>query len=137
VRLVACVPDLGHLVRSGRVPNIAGWAGRRLGLSPLFEFRDAGAHALRPARGTDNAFDRIVARCSRMHAAGRRLEVAALHAHAPDAAQDLLLRLQKEVEPASAFVASFGAVMVAHTGPGLVGLAWRWAPAGVDGGSAA
>src|SRR3954467_14920953 len=40
VRLVATVPNLDHLVQSGRVPNIAGWAGRRLGLSPLFEFRD-------------------------------------------------------------------------------------------------
>ncbi len=48
VRLVACVPDLGYLVRSGRVPNIAGWAGRRLGLTPLFEFREGGAHPLRP-----------------------------------------------------------------------------------------
>ena len=27
VRLVACVPDLGYLVRSGRVPNIAGGPG--------------------------------------------------------------------------------------------------------------
>ena len=65
VRLVACVPDLGYLVRSGRVPNIAGWAGRRLGLTPLFEFREGGAHPLRPARGMDNALERIVARCRR------------------------------------------------------------------------
>ena len=40
VRLVAMVSDLDHLVRSGRVPEIAGWAGRRLGIRPLFEFRD-------------------------------------------------------------------------------------------------
>jgi DegV family protein with EDD domain len=50
VRLVAMVPSLDHLVRSGRVPNIAGWAGRRLGLAPLFEFRDGGAHPLRTRR---------------------------------------------------------------------------------------
>src|SRR4029077_1882670 len=29
VRLLATVPNLDHLVRSGRVPNIAGWAGKR------------------------------------------------------------------------------------------------------------
>ena len=51
VRLVATVPDLEHLVRSGRVPGIAGWAGRTLGLSPLFEFRTGKVHRLRPARG--------------------------------------------------------------------------------------
>jgi fatty acid-binding protein DegV len=27
-------------------------------------------------------------------------------------------------------ILEFSPVMVAHTGPGLVGLAWRWEPAG-------
>jgi DegV family protein with EDD domain len=135
VRLVACVPDLGYLVRSGRVPNIAGWAGRRLGLTPLFEFREAGAHPLRPARGMDNALERMVARCRRAHVDGHRLQVAVLHAHALDAATDLLSRVAKELDPSETFVASFGAVMVAHTGPGLVGLAWRWEPVAADDGA--
>ncbi len=132
VRLVACVPDLGYLVRSGRVPNIAGWAGRRLGLTPLFEFREAGAHPLRPARGMDNALERMVARCRRAHVGGHRLQVAVLHAHALETATDLLSRVAKELDPSETFVASFGAVMVAHTGPGLVGLAWRWEPVAAD-----
>ena len=49
VRLVATIPTLDHLVRSGRVPGIAGWAGRRLGINPLFEFRGGNVHRLRPA----------------------------------------------------------------------------------------
>jgi DegV family protein with EDD domain len=126
VRLVASVPDLTALVKSGRVPNIAGWAGRRLGLVPLFEFRDGRAHPLRPSRGIDNALDRIVARCRRDQRDASRLDVAALHALAPDAAQDMLSRVHKELTVDSEFIASFGAVMLAHTGPGLVGLAWRW-----------
>jgi DegV family protein with EDD domain len=126
VRLVASVPDLTALVRSGRVPGIAGWAGRRLGLVPLFEFRDGGAHPMRPSRGLDNALERIVARCRRQQRADARLHVAALHALAPDAAEDMLRRVHKELEVETEFIASFGAVMLAHTGPGLVGLAWRW-----------
>jgi DegV family protein with EDD domain len=127
VRLVASVPNLDHLVRSGRVPNIAGRAGRALGLAPLFEFRAGGAHAMRPARGLDAALDRIVARCRRERTAGSRLQVAALHAQAPEAAESLLARVRRDIEPDLAFVASFGVVMQVHTGPGLVGLAWRWA----------
>lgn len=126
VRLVASVPDLDHLVRSGRVPNLAGKAGRMLGLAPMFEFRDGGARALRPAIGIDAALDRIVARCRRDQSPGASLEVAALHAAAPDAAHALLARVREEHPAEPAFVASFGAVMVAHTGPGLIGLAWRW-----------
>src|SRR5438046_614747 len=49
VQLVAAVPNLDHLVRSGRVPGIAGWAGRRLRINPLFEFRGGRVHRLRPA----------------------------------------------------------------------------------------
>jgi DegV family protein with EDD domain len=126
VRLIAAVPDLTALVHSGRVPGIAGWAGRRLGLVPLFEFRDGGAHPMRPSRGLENALERIVARCRREQSDDGRLHVAALHALAPDAAEDMLRRVHKELEVESEFVASFGAVMLAHTGPGLVGLAWRW-----------
>lgn len=129
VRLVAMVPNLDHLVRSGRVPNIAGWAGRRLGIAPLFEFRDGGAHALRPARGANAALDRILTRWHRDRVDGARLHVAALHAEAEEEAKNLLARVRSEVEPVTSFVGTFGTVMVVHTGPGLVGLAWRWEPA--------
>ena len=43
-------------------------------------------------------------------------------------ARDLLARVCEEVDPATAFLGEFGTVMVAHTGPGVVGLAWRWEP---------
>jgi DegV family protein with EDD domain len=128
VRLLAMVPTLDHLVRSGRVPNIAGWAGRRLGIAPLFEFRDGGAHPLRPALGASAALDRIVARWRKERVADARLHVAALHAEAEADATALLdrVRAEADVELATAFVGPFGKVMVVHTGPGLVGLAWRW-----------
>ena len=44
----------------------------------------------------------------------------------PDAAHDLLDRVQAAARPATSFMGSFSPVMVAHTGPGLVGLAWWW-----------
>jgi DegV family protein with EDD domain len=130
MRLAATVPTLEHLVRGGRVPNIAGWAGRRLGIAPLFEFRDGKAHPLRPALGVTAAYDRILSRWRRDRRPETRLHVAALHADARVDAEHLLDRVRAEVEPATAFVAEFGSVMVAHTGPGLVGLAWRWEPIG-------
>ena len=128
VRLVATVPNLDHLVRSGRVPNIAGWAGRRLNIAPLFEFRDGGAHPLRPALGLPAALDRIIARWRRDRIDGARLHVVALHADAEADARWLLDRVCEEGRPATALLGQFGTVMVAHTGPGLVGLAWRWEP---------
>jgi len=132
VRLLATLPDLEHLVRSGRVPGIAGRAGRLLGIAPLFEFRGGKARPLRPALGVPAALDRMVAAVRRDQRPGARLHVAALHADAEDAAHALLDRVTATLEPATAFVASFGSVMIVHTGPGLIGVAWRWAPTADD-----
>jgi DegV family protein with EDD domain len=126
VRLVATIPTLDHLVRSGRVPGIAGWAGRRLGINPLFEFRGGKVRRLRPALSPEAALDRLVAHVRRSRVEGARLHVAALHALAADTAAELLARVTEEVEPATSFIGEFGPVMVVHTGPGLAGLAWWW-----------
>jgi DegV family protein with EDD domain len=132
VRLVATLPSLDHLVRSGRVPGIAGWAGKRLGIHPLFEFRAGAVRRLRPALSGEAAAERIVAHVQRNAPNDGRLHVAALHAVAPSSATDLLARLTAQVEPEEDFVGEFGPVMVVHTGPGLSGLAWWWDDAAPD-----
>lgn len=137
VRLVATVDSLDHLARSGRVPGIAGWAGRHLGVQPLFEFRRGRILPLRPAFSGAAALDRIVDRCRATRPSkpggpggpGRpRLHVAGLHALALDRATELLRRVTEgeDGSDAHSFLAAFSTVMVAHTGPGLAGLAWWW-----------
>jgi DegV family protein with EDD domain len=128
LRLLGMVPHLEHLVRSGRVPGLAGWAGRALGINPLFELRDGRVKRLRPAIGSDAAVDRMIARFRRSGVPGARAHVSALHAVAPDAAAALLARIEAEVDVAEGFVSEFGPVMVVHTGPGLLGVAWWWEP---------
>lgn len=126
VRLLGMVPHLEHLVRSGRVPGIAGWAGRALGINPLFELRDGKVKRLRPAIGSEAAIDRMVTRFRRGREPGARAHVSALHALAPDGAAALLERVEDGGEVVDGFVSEFGPVMVVHTGPGLLGLAWWW-----------
>jgi DegV family protein with EDD domain len=128
VRLVATVPSLEHLARSGRVPGAAAWAGRALSVNPLFEFRRGGAHPLRPAIGRSHAFERIIAIWDRDRPASGRLHLAGMHALDPDAAERLVDSVRERVAPNSTFIGSFSPVMVAHTGPGVVGLAWWWEP---------
>jgi DegV family protein with EDD domain len=135
VRLVATLDNLDHLARSGRVPEAAAWAGRWLHVNPIFEFVAGRPRPLRPALNRTAALDRIVGRWRASRTDGARLHVAALHASDPEPAEDLLARVVEECaqyadEPATAFVAPFSAVMVAHTGPNLVGLSWWWEPAG-------
>jgi DegV family protein with EDD domain len=135
VRLVAVVDGLEHLVRSGRVPGIAGWAGRMLGLHPMFEFRHGVARRLRPVASREAALTRIIGtwrRSRRRAATGDCLHVAGLHAGAEGDAEMLLKRVREQLSPdapTTELMLEFSPVMIAHTGPGLVGLAWWWQPA--------
>lgn len=132
-KLLASLPSLEHLARGGRVPGAAAWGARWLGLHPVFEFREGRVRPLRPARGRRAASLRIVASWAQEapghQRAGDALHVAALHALELALAEDMLAQVSARVQPATFFVGSFSPVMVAHTGPGLVGLAWWWEPA--------
>jgi len=136
-RLVATLPRLDNLARSGRVPGAAAWGARWLGLHPMFEFRASVVRPLRPARGHQQALERIVqlwARSAAVHSQrGDVLHVAAMHSLEPSAADQLLDQVRRQIGPnrlVTAFSSAFSPVMVAHTGPGLVGLAWTWEDAG-------
>jgi DegV family protein with EDD domain len=130
VRLLATLPSLDYLARGGRVPGAAAWGARWLGLNPVFEFRKGKVKPLRPARGSRQARRRITDIWARdidmERQRGATLHVAAMHAAEPAVAEELLAEVRRRCEPATAFVGSFSPVMVAHTGPGLVGLAWWW-----------
>jgi fatty acid-binding protein DegV len=54
------------------------------------------------------------------------LRAAVLQAQAADQAERLLTLVVGAQPDAEIFAAPFSSVMIAHTGPGLVGLAWWW-----------
>ncbi len=127
VRLVATLPGLDHLARSGRVPQAAAWAARWVGLRPVIELRHGRVAPAKPALSEAAARRRLVdAWSSSIPADPAPLHVAALHSLAPQAAEELLAAVAGRIEPATAFVGSFGTGMFIHTGPGVVGLAWWW-----------
>jgi DegV family protein with EDD domain len=126
VRLVGSLDSLEHLVRSGRVPGIAGAAGRMLGVNPLFELRRGKVRPLRPSFSREAAFDRLLELWFGSRGDATRGSVVALHAMAPDAAKELRERVLELATPDPLLLSAFGAAMIAHAGPGVAGLAWRW-----------
>ncbi len=126
VRLVAAVEELKYLVRGGRLTAGAFRAAEHLGVRPVFELSKGRIRPLRPSLSSDGAFDQILAQWRRSVVEGAALHVAALHAMRDDDATALLEKVRAEVEPVTALVGKFGPVMVAHTGPGVIGLAWWW-----------
>lgn len=127
VRLIAMLPNLEHLVRSGHVPQAAAWAARWVGLHPVVEVRSGRISPSRPALSDSAAHKAMLAAWRRtIPARPAALHVAALHSLAANAADKLLAGVRAEVEPAEGFVGSFGTVMLVHAGPGVAGLAWWW-----------
>src|SRR6266508_1787804 len=75
----------------------------------------------------------VVLAAARAARAGRPLQEVlevARRALERDEAERLLEAVRAEASPVTAFIGEFDAVMVAHTGPGLTGLAWWWEPEG-------
>ena len=127
VHLMGVLGGLDQLVRSGRIPAMAGRAGDRLGVRPLFDVHDGRIRRLLPSRSTASAHRRILEqmRQSRPAEVGA-LHVAAVHADAADDARSLLAAVTAEREPDTSFVGGFGGALVATAGVGVSGLAWWW-----------
>jgi DegV family protein with EDD domain len=137
VRLLAFVDQLDYLARSGRVPGIAARAGRLVGVRAMFEFSRGRVRRLLPARTVDGAVARIIAACRADAQPATRLHAVVLHAEAPRATESLLAAVDQLAPDADVYAAPFSSVMVAHTGPGLAGLAWWWEPPAQSGSDAA
>jgi DegV family protein with EDD domain len=126
VRMVGALANSAHLARGGRVPGLAARAGDRLGVRPLFELHAGKVRGLRPARG-DGDLTRIERLClDDRPGAGARLHAVIMHADARERADALDRRLRAVAPDADSLVTLFGPAMVAHTGPGVLGLAWWW-----------
>jgi DegV family protein with EDD domain len=125
-RLYGALETFEYLVRGGRLNSVVGRLAAGLRVHPLFALREGTIRSLRPAFSRGASIARLLRLWRRTRVPGARLHVIALHALAPEAAQHLLAEVRREVEPTTALVAEFGAVMVVHTGPGLLGLSWWW-----------
>ena len=128
ITLVGALGNLDQLIRSGRVPGLAGRAGNLLGLRPLFDIQDGVIGRLRPALSDEAAHQRILAlwRRTRPDDGDAQLHLVSLHAEVPERAVELLDAVTAEVQPADSFISGFGQAMMINSGTGVRGLAWYW-----------
>ncbi|MCY4194992.1 MAG: DegV family protein [bacterium] len=128
VKLVGALGNLDQLIRSGRVPGLAGRAGNLMGLRPMFDIQDGAIGRLRPALSDEAAHQRILGLWRRTRPSGgnAQLHLVSLHAEAPERAASLLEAVTAEVQPAEGFISQFGQAMMINSGTGVRGLAWYW-----------
>ena len=123
VDLLAFLDTLYYLRRSGRVSKIKAWTGDLLGVKPLTELRLGEARMLEFPRSRPKAMERVLD-IMRQRVGQEPVFANVMQADAEEDAQALLRRIDAEFNCRELFVSQFTPVMGAHTGPGLLGVAF-------------
>jgi fatty acid kinase fatty acid binding subunit len=121
--LVAMVETFEYLRRSGRVKALQAYAATMLDIKPVFRFRGGEATAVARPRTRRRALDRVEQEAV-SGIGDRPAHVAAVHAVAERDAADLLDRIAARVSVVERVLTEVTPVIGAHTGPGLVGVAY-------------
>ena len=124
IALVAFLDTLEYLQRGGRIGRVPAWAGGLLNIKPVAELRMGQTSLVAKPRGRARATERLLA-FLRERVGGRPIRVNVMEADAPEDADGLLHRIQAEFDCQQAFTSQFTPVMGAHTGPGLLGIAFH------------
>ncbi len=123
IHLLASIDTLEYLHRGGRIGGAATLVGTVLQIKPILYLADGHVDVFARPRTKSKAIRVMFEQLARQ-AGGRRLHVAVLHADVPDEAEALRQRIADEFDCAELYVTEMTPVMGAHTGPGLLGVAF-------------
>jgi DegV family protein with EDD domain len=130
-RMFFCVPTLEHLRRGGRIGAATALLGTALAIKPLLHVQDGRIVPLEKARTTARAVSRLVDLACEAAGSGP-VGLAVHHLAAPELAIELASRLEERLPHSSGcLISEVGAVIGAHTGPGVLGVVVvpGWVPA--------
>jgi DegV family protein with EDD domain len=124
VNLFATLDTLHYLAKSGRVPQVAAMVNSLLSIKPIFTLNHSNARTVALPRTMKSAVKRMLKLMEQNVIKGQPLHVAVMHADAPEAALALKNRIASQFTCEEIFITEFTPVMGAHTGPGLIGIAF-------------
>ena len=123
LQLLAYLDTLKYLGRSGKITKAKAWAGTLLGFKPLVELSQGEAILIARPRSSAKAMERLLTIVSE-RAAEKPSHVNIMHANAPEKALTLRQQARQSMNCREIFISEFTPVMGAHTGPGLIGIAY-------------
>ncbi len=122
-RVVAALDTLRFLVRSGRVPALAGRGGDLLHVRPLFSFTGGDVHRLGVVRGTKRAVRGVAEQLREQVPTGAKCRLGVFCGSVPRAVPELISHLGELFGDSPVERLSLTPVIALHTGPGLIGAA--------------
>jgi len=121
--LVATINTFEYLRRSGRVNALFAYAGTALNIKPVFAFRRGAIEQVGRPRTRARAIERLMDEVREAAQQGP-LHLGVAHADCEEEATALLERLRAEIPNVETFISEFTPLMGAHTGPGVLGVAF-------------
>ncbi len=127
--IVAGLGTLEYLARGGRIGKAAYMLGSAVRILPVLALNEK-VEVVPVSRKM--GYSRVIEDCVRYvgdKVTGcRSLSLAVMHADAPDWAEKMKALAVEQLHPNEIFITTFTPTMVAHTGPGIIGLAFYWKP---------
>jgi DegV family protein with EDD domain len=121
--LIFVVDTLEYLHKGGRIGGAAALLGSLLNMKPVAHLVDGEVQAYGRARSKSKAVGMMLGYLADK-AGGRPIHVAVFHADVAKEAEELKSRVTSSFDCVETLVAEFSPAMGAHTGPGLLGLAF-------------
>ena len=123
VHLLATIDTLEHLRRGGRIGGAAALLGTALRIKPVLCLAGGRVDVVARPRTLSKAL-RVMLQEMADAVDSQRLHAAVLHASAPEQAEELRQRIERQFDCSELLVTELTPVMGAHTGPGVVGVAF-------------
>lgn len=123
VNLLASLDTLVYLHRGGRIGAAAALAGAVLQIKPVLWVTDGQVGVFAKPRTRSRAIDAMLQHIEDV-AGGRQIHAAIIHADVQKEAEDFRRLVAQQFECIELHVVEFTPVMGAHTGPGVLGVAF-------------
>jgi DegV family protein with EDD domain len=123
--LYACIPDLSHVVRTGRIGKAKAALGTLMKIVPVIALRDGEVVAEAQVRTMNRAQQTMIDLSLKDITNAGKSRFLVMHTNAPDLARDIMERLRAQLdgtEPEMLDILEAGPVIATHGGPGAVGI---------------
>ncbi len=124
-RLYACIPDLSHVVRTGRIGKARAAIGTLMKIVPVISLRDGEVVAEAQVRTASRAQQTMIDLALKNITQPANARFLVMHTNAPALAADILERVRERlngVTPKMLDTLEAGPVIATHGGPGAVGI---------------
>ncbi|MDP9111285.1 MAG: DegV family protein [Candidatus Eremiobacteraeota bacterium] len=124
-KLYACLPDLSHIVRTGRVSKAQAAIGTLMKIVPVLTLRDGAVAAEAQVRTFARAQETMLDLSMRGIEDPRTARFLVMHTNAPELANSVVAKIRTRLhgaEPALLDVLEAGPVIAVHGGSGAVGI---------------